>query len=149
MIQANVEDAKALTDTFVEVEACQELYQTAVSDGNYTSQAYKGILEQNMTALKIHKVKWRNILEFRIYQHSGAQIAVNQYTGDASLELDDEHISKITNNLVEKQTLLTDCIIDLIHSSGHEELSMQDISYNYWDGQLMVQLNSEQLFKII
>ncbi len=63
MIQVNVEDAKALTDTIVEVEACQELYETAVRDGNYTSQAYKGILEQYMTALKIHKAKWRNILE--------------------------------------------------------------------------------------
>lgn len=63
LIQVSDKDAKVLTDTIVEVEACQELYQKALNEGNYPQHLFKGILEQYMNALKEHKYKWRETLK--------------------------------------------------------------------------------------
>lgn len=63
MIKVNNKDSKQLTDTIVEVEACQELYNEAIADADFPQQIFKGILEKYMKALRIHKEKWRWVQE--------------------------------------------------------------------------------------
>lgn len=55
-------DARELSDTIVEVEACRELYEQALTQTNYSSQALKDILEHFMQTLKKHKALWRDLL---------------------------------------------------------------------------------------
>ena len=55
-------DAKELSDSIVEVEACRELYEQAAKQPNYSSVALKDVLEYFIQALKKHKALWREIL---------------------------------------------------------------------------------------
>ena len=55
-------DARELTDTIVEVDAYRELYDGALSEPNYSSQALRDILDRFMQALKTHKALWRDLL---------------------------------------------------------------------------------------
>lgn len=56
------EDAKKLTDTIVEVEACRELYENASRRIDCPPPALKLILDYYMHSLKVHKTLWRELL---------------------------------------------------------------------------------------
>jgi PleD family two-component response regulator len=56
------EDAKKLTETIVEVEACKELYNEATKHIDCQPIAIKAILDYYMHSLKIHKALWKETL---------------------------------------------------------------------------------------
>jgi hypothetical protein len=62
MIPVKGKDAKELSDTIVEVEACRELYEQALTQPVYSSQALTDVLNRFMQALKVHKALWRELL---------------------------------------------------------------------------------------
>lgn len=62
MVTVKEKDAKELTDSIVEVEACRELYEEAAKQTNYSPKALKDVLDYYMQALKKHKALWRDIL---------------------------------------------------------------------------------------
>jgi hypothetical protein len=72
IIPVEGKDARELTDTIVEVEACRELYEQALREPNYTSQAMRDVLDRFMQALKTHKALWRDLL----FKYAGEENAL-------------------------------------------------------------------------
>jgi len=56
------EDAKRLTETIVEVEACNEYYNKAMKQMDCQPIAIKAILDYLMQVLKTHKMLWTELL---------------------------------------------------------------------------------------
>lgn len=61
-ISVKGKDARELSDTIVEVEACRELYEQALLQPDYSRQVVKDLLDRFMQALKVHKALWRDLL---------------------------------------------------------------------------------------
>jgi hypothetical protein len=62
MVKVLDEDAKKLTDTIIEVEACRELHEEAMKRADYNGLSVKIELDYYMECLKVHKALWREIL---------------------------------------------------------------------------------------
>ncbi len=74
------------------------------------------------------------VFEYRMYQFQGIQIAVNQFLSTKIYEYNDEHYSRLTDTLVEKYRLLSECIMELAEKRGYKEIAMQDLNYEYTKG---------------
>ena len=56
------EDAKVLSDSIVETEACRGLYDEAIKQAQFSPEAMKFIMDYYMHNLKVHKTLWRELL---------------------------------------------------------------------------------------
>lgn len=61
-IRIDNSDAKELTKTIIEVESLKELYDLSKTDINMTKEAVSAVLERYISAVKNHKLEWREIL---------------------------------------------------------------------------------------
>lgn len=81
-----------------------------------------------------------NIIEFKIYQFNGAQIAINQFLENSNLNFSQEHYDRLINTYIENYQLLVDYILLLLEKRNYQNIQIQEINYKYYKGCLKVYL---------
>lgn len=78
------------------------------------------------------------ILEFRLYQFQGLQVAMNQFLHTNEFQYNEEHYNRLTDTYTEKYRLLNEYIITLLENKQHKDVNVQNLTYEYVKGILKV-----------
>jgi hypothetical protein len=81
--------------------------------------------------------KEKLVLQFRVFEYQGQQISVSQFI-NSDREYSQEHCDKLFNAMLEKYSMLQECLFNILAAHGHKKVPVKNYDFYINYGELTI-----------